>query len=81
MMSETSVNAHGKDTTGAGGSVDSDPSKSAQRIRIAKIVAVVAGVVGIVIALLTPFLPVNYTKTELAWPQQNSVGSLSLIHI
>ena len=78
MMSETSVNAHGKDTTGAGGSVDSDPSsKSAQRIRIAKIVAVVAGVVGIVIALLTPFLPVNYTKTELAWPQQNSVGSVA----
>ena len=79
MMSETPVNATGKDDdkpadNGAGGSVS---SRSADRIRIAKIVAVVAGLIGIVIALLTPFLPVNYTKTELTWPQQNSVGSVA----
>ena len=79
MMSETSVNATGNgdekpSDKGTGGPVS---SKSADRIRIAKIVAVVAGLIGIVIALLTPFLPVNYAKTELTWPQQNSVGSVA----
>ena len=59
MMSETPVNAAGKDddkpdAKSTGGSVS---STSADRIRIAKIVAVVAGLIGIVIALLTPFLP------------------------
>lgn len=48
-----------------------------RRIRIAKLVAVVAGLIGIALAVLTPFLPVNVTKTEVNWPQQNSVGSVA----
>ena len=48
-----------------------------RRIRIARIVAVVAGLVGIVLAVASPFLPVDYTKAELTWPQQNSVANVA----
>lgn len=47
------------------------------RIRRAKIVAVVAGLIGILLAIAAPFLPVDYTKSELNWPQQGSVGNVS----
>ncbi len=37
----------------------------------------VAGAVGILLALLSPFLPVDYTKAELTWPQQGSVANVA----
>ncbi len=43
----------------------------------ARVVAMAAGVVGILLALLSPFLPVDYTKAELTWPQQGSVGNVA----
>ncbi len=38
-------------------------------MRIAKIVAVVAGLLGVLLAVVAPILPVSYTKTDLNWPQ------------
>ena len=43
----------------------------------ARIVAMTAGIVGILLALLSPFLPVDYTKAELTWPQQGSVANVA----
>ncbi|QMT03674.1 arabinosyltransferase [Gordonia jinghuaiqii] len=37
----------------------------------------VAGAIGILLALLSPFLPVDYTKAELTWPQQGSVANVA----
>ncbi|GAA1480067.1 arabinosyltransferase domain-containing protein [Gordonia sinesedis] len=54
-----------------------DDRIAGRRLRIARIVAVVAGLVGIVLALASPFLPVDYTKAELTWPQQNSIGNVA----
>ncbi|MYR07483.1 arabinosyltransferase [Gordonia sp. SID5947] len=45
-------------------------------IKVAKIVAVVAGALGVLLAIAAPFLPVSYTKSELQWPQgQAGAGS------
>ncbi|MEE3852219.1 arabinosyltransferase domain-containing protein [Gordonia sp. LSe1-13] len=38
-------------------------------VRVAKIVAIVAGAIGVLLAVVAPFLPVSYTKAELQWPQ------------
>lgn len=57
-----------------------DDAAAQRRVRvigIARVVAVVAGLIGIVLALASPLLPVDYTKAELNWPQQNSVGSVA----
>ncbi|GAA3707187.1 arabinosyltransferase domain-containing protein [Gordonia hankookensis] len=51
------------------------PMRSApdsRTIRIAKIVAIVAGALGVLLAIAAPFLPVTYTKTELQWPQPSN---------
>lgn len=48
-----------------------------KRYRIAKLVAVVAGAIGVLLALAAPFLPVTYTKAELNWPQQGSVQNVA----
>ena len=45
---------------------------SARKLKNAKIVAVVAGAIGVLLAILAPFLPVTYTKAELQWPQPGS---------
>ncbi|RPA12385.1 arabinosyltransferase [Gordonia sp. OPL2] len=50
---------------------------SDRTIRTAKIVAVVAGALGILLALASPFLPVTYTKAELQWPQNNTVENVA----
>ncbi len=49
---------------------------SPQRIKLAKIVAVVAGGLGVLLALLSPLLPVTYGKTQIHWPQGNSVANV-----
>uniref|UniRef100_UPI003D8B5BF8 arabinosyltransferase domain-containing protein n=1 Tax=Gordonia sp. B7-2 TaxID=3420932 RepID=UPI003D8B5BF8 len=46
-----------------------------QRLRIARIVAVVAGLLGVLLAFSAPFLPVSYTKAELNWPQEDAAGN------
>lgn len=44
-------------------------------IRIAKIVAVVTGAVGVLLAIAMPLLPVSYTKATINWPQ-NGVANV-----
>lgn len=53
----------------------SDRTPSPRTVRIARIVAVVAGAIGILLALASPFLPVTYAKTEITWPQATSSTS------
>ncbi|MEB3064615.1 arabinosyltransferase domain-containing protein [[Mycobacterium] zoologicum] len=44
--------------------------------RIARTVAVVAGVLGALLAILTPLLPVKQTTAELNWPQNGVMASV-----
>jgi arabinosyltransferase C len=44
--------------------------------RLARIVAVVAGLLGALLAVATPFLPVKQTTAELNWPQNGVFGSV-----
>ncbi|WP_156689122.1 arabinosyltransferase domain-containing protein [Mycobacterium sp. Marseille-P9652] len=44
--------------------------------RIARLVAVVAGLLGTVLALATPLLPVNQTMARINWPQNGTFGSV-----
>lgn len=44
--------------------------------RIARLVAVVAGLLGAVLALATPLLPVNQTTAQLNWPQNGTFSSI-----
>lgn len=48
-----------------------------QTVRRAKIVAIVTGLLGVLLALATPFMPVKQTTAEINWPQNNTVGSVS----
>lgn len=43
----------------------------------ARRVAVVAGLLGTLLAVLTPFLPVKQTTAELTWPQDGALGSVT----
>ncbi|GAB86348.1 arabinosyltransferase domain-containing protein [Gordonia rubripertincta] len=61
---------------------DSPPAKREQSFSQrnagkARIVAMAAGALGILLALLSPFLPVDYTKSELVWPQQGSIANVA----
>lgn len=47
------------------------------RTRLWRIVAVVAGLIGAVLAISMPLLPVKQTTAELNWPQNDSVGNVS----
>ena len=44
--------------------------------RIARVVAVVAGLLGALLAIATPLLPVNQTTAQLNWPQNGSFESV-----
>lgn len=44
--------------------------------RIARAVAVIAGVLGTLLAILTPLLPVKQTTAELNWPQNGQLSSV-----
>ncbi len=45
--------------------------------RTARVVAAVAGLIGIVCAVLTPFLPVKQTTAQLNWPQNGTLSSVT----
>ncbi len=47
------------------------------RYRVAKIVAVVAGLLGALLAIATPFLPVKQTTAQLNWPQNGALQSVT----
>jgi arabinosyltransferase C len=44
--------------------------------RIARVVAIVAGLLGALLAIATPLLPVNQTTAQLNWPQNGTFGSV-----
>ncbi|WP_110881966.1 arabinosyltransferase domain-containing protein [Mycolicibacterium vulneris] len=44
--------------------------------RIARLVASVAGLLGVLLAIATPLLPVNQTTAQLDWPQNGTFGSV-----
>jgi arabinosyltransferase C len=44
--------------------------------RIARLVACVAGLLGVLMAIATPLLPVDQTTAQLNWPQNGSFGSV-----
>ncbi|CAM4408467.1 putative arabinosyltransferase C [Mycobacterium basiliense] len=51
-------------------------SDAGAKYRIARLVAVVAGLLGTVLALATPVLPVDQTTAQLNWPQDNTFSSV-----
>ncbi|OBF15405.1 arabinosyltransferase [Mycobacterium kubicae] len=69
MATDTSIDAieqlPSTSVSGAGGNY-----------RIARLVAVVAGLLGAALALATPFLPVTQTTAQLNWPQNGTFGSV-----
>ncbi|MEZ5212334.1 arabinosyltransferase domain-containing protein [Gordonia sp. (in: high G+C Gram-positive bacteria)] len=46
-------------------------------VRRAQVTAIVAGLAGLILALLTPLLPVSQTTAEISWPQRDVIGSVS----
>ncbi|MCD5419334.1 arabinosyltransferase [Rhodococcus sp. 852002-51564_SCH6189132-a] len=61
------------DTASPGKTDSSDPTS---RVRTARIVAIVSGLLGFVLALTLPFLPVRQETGELQWPQNGSIDSV-----
>ena len=53
-----------------------DPA-TPSKYRIARIVAVVAGLLGALLAIATPFLPVTQTTAQLNWPQNGVLDSVT----
>ncbi|GAA1482353.1 arabinosyltransferase domain-containing protein [Gordonia sinesedis] len=49
----------------------------APTIRRAKIVAIVTGLAGLILALAAPLMPVKQTTAQIDWPQQGTVQSVS----
>jgi len=45
--------------------------------RTARLVAVIAGLLGTALAILTPFLPVQQTTAQLNWPQNGTLESVT----
>ena len=45
--------------------------------RLTRLVAVVAGLLGAALAVLTPFLPVKQTTAQLNWPQSAVLASVT----
>lgn len=50
---------------------------SADEVRVTKIVATVAGLLGFVLAVLTPLLPVVQTTATLSWPQNGQLKNVT----
>ncbi len=64
--------------SGASGQLTSSSvDDGARRYRIARTVAVVAGLLGALLAMATPFLPVKQTTAQLNWPQNGELNSVT----
>ncbi|MFZ2511191.1 MAG: arabinosyltransferase domain-containing protein, partial [Gordonia sp. (in: high G+C Gram-positive bacteria)] len=46
-------------------------------VRRAQLTALIAGLAGFLLALLTPLLPVEQTTAEISWPQNDTIGSVT----
>ncbi len=49
----------------------------AQTVRRARVAAVVTGLLGFLLALAAPLMPVNQTTAELSWPQHGTLRSIN----
>ncbi|WP_405179069.1 arabinosyltransferase domain-containing protein [Nocardia sp. NBC_01377] len=52
------------------------PAVGSRDFRTARIIALVAGLIGALLALATPFLPVTQTTAVLNWPQGGTLGNV-----
>ncbi|MGV9412313.1 arabinosyltransferase domain-containing protein [Nocardia sp. NPDC003693] len=52
------------------------PAATPRDYRTAKLIAIVAGVLGALFALATPFLPVKQTVATVQWPQRGTLESI-----
>jgi arabinosyltransferase C len=63
-----------------GGRSDAEERRAATdagaNYRVARVVAVVAGLLGALLAIATPLLPVKQTTAQLNWPQNGVLGSV-----
>ncbi|GAB2666395.1 arabinosyltransferase domain-containing protein [Gordonia jinhuaensis] len=67
------------DSTGGTDTAETSAPATGRRrsYRTVKIVASVAGILGFLMAVLTPFMPVKQTTAELNWPQSGQVSSVT----
>lgn len=66
--------------SGPGGELPSTPvteTANHRDYRTAKLIAVIAGLLGTLMALATPLLPVTQTTAELHWPQHGELNSVT----
>ncbi|WP_094270741.1 arabinosyltransferase domain-containing protein [Rhodococcus sp. OK302] len=49
----------------------------AHRVRTARLIAIVTGLLGLILALATPFLPVKQEAASINWPQDGTLNSVS----
>ncbi|GBE64132.1 putative arabinosyltransferase C [Mycobacterium sp. MFM001] len=64
------------ETAQTGQLASSPVSDTGANYRAARVVAVVAGLLGTLLAIATPFLPVKQTTAELNWPQNGVLASV-----
>ncbi|UFT00193.1 arabinosyltransferase domain-containing protein [Nocardia huaxiensis] len=56
--------------------IPAEPRVTQRDFRVAKTIAIVAGLLGALFALATPFLPVKQTTAVLDWPQHGTLGNV-----
>ena len=54
------------------------PTKAVANHRTARLIAIVAGLLGTLLAVATPLLPVNQTTAQLNWPQNGVLQSVDV---
>jgi arabinosyltransferase C len=59
------------------GQLPSSPVTAAGNHRAARLIAIVAGLLGAVLAIATPLLPVTQTTAQLNWPQNDVLQSVN----
>ncbi len=52
------------------------PLPDVRSIRTSRLIAIVTGLIGFVLALATPFLPVKQDAATIDWPQNGTLGSV-----
>ena len=57
--------------------VSSPVAQGRTTYRTARLVAIIAGLLGAALAILTPFLPVQQTTAQLNWPQNGELSSVT----
>src|SRR5205807_8099442 len=59
------------------GQLPSSPVTAAGNHRAARLIAVVAGLLGAALAIATPWLPVTQSTAQLSWPQNGVLQSVN----